>query len=120
MPLYNYACGRHGDFSDWRAMSEAAEPASCPSCGRAAPRTISAPTLALMDGSTRKAHSINERSADEPRVARKGEPEWSHAPGSKPADDHGHDHPHGHGHGHHHGHSRGHRHGPSRPWMIGH
>jgi hypothetical protein len=58
-----------------------------------------------MNSSNRKAHQVNERSADQPMVAsntgggvrRRGSPKRG-----------------GHGHGH------GHAHGPSRPWMIGH
>lgn len=104
MPLYNYVCRSHGEFAEWRAMSESAEPAPCPACGSSAPRAISVPSLALMDSATRKAHHINERSADQPRVVKANEP-------GAPAK---------HGHGHDHGRTPSHRHGPSRPWMIGH
>ncbi len=109
MPLYNYVCDSHGEFSHWRSMGDYAAPTPCPSCGDPAPRAISLPSLAVMNGTTRKAHHINERSADQPRVEKRVAGERT--------DGHGHG---GHGHGHAHGLRPGHRHGPSRPWMIGH
>lgn len=111
MPLYNYACQSHGEFESWRSMSECEEPAPCPACGLSAPRAVSAPWLANMDGATRKAHSINERSADQPVIETR-----------VPAGEGGHDKQHGHDHGHKHPHKHGHGHGhgPKRPWMIGH
>jgi putative FmdB family regulatory protein len=115
MPLYNYACTTHGEFDAWRPMAKSSAPARCPICRRLARRGVSAPNLADMDSNNRKAHSINERSAHEPRVVSKGDPGWSairgHAHGG------GHD---GHGHGHARAKPSGHRHGPARPWMVGH
>ena len=112
MPRYNYHCVDDGEFTDWRPMSEASEPTACPTCGKAAPRGVSVPSLALMSPTNRKAHHVNERSADQPRVEKR--------PAGKSSGGH---HPHSHG-GHcsHAGHGRkpGHSHGPSRPWMIGH
>lgn len=110
MPRYNYHCADHGEFTDWRPMSEAFEPTSCPTCGGEAARGVSVPSLAIMSPTNRKAHFVNERSADQPRVE------------TRSAGTGGHGHSHGaqcsHGGGH--GHKPGHRHGPSRPWMIGH
>ena len=109
MPLYNYCCDDHGEFADWRPMSEAGEPAACPDCGSDAPRAVSFPQLALMNATNRKAHFVNERSADSPRVE------------TRSANGHGSSNGGGHGAcGHDHGKRPGHRHGPSRPWMIGH
>ena len=108
MPLYNYVCLSHGEFDCWRPMSESDEPSPCPACGESAPRAISAPSLALMNSITRKAHSINERSADQPVMETR-----------TPAGERKTDHVCGHGCSHSQGKSR-HRHGPSRPWMIGH
>ena len=71
MPLYHYICGDCSEFTEWRPMSEAGQPVSCPHCGRSAPRAVSAPHLAVMDTSRRKARAIEERSADEPRVVRR-------------------------------------------------
>jgi hypothetical protein len=73
-----------------------------------------------MDSTRRKAHSINERSAHEPRVVSKGDPGWSAIGGHGHGESHGGGHDHGHGHDHSHGRRRGHRHGPTRPWMVGH
>lgn len=103
MPLYNYVCDVHGEFVDWRPMRESAAPAPCPDCRHLAQRAVSLPSLALMNSATRKAHGVNERSADSPKVVRTGEP------GAPLKCDHGHG-----GHGHAHGHAG------SRPWMIGH
>ncbi len=109
MPLYSYICDRHGLFDDWRSMSESGAPTACPACGKDAARAISAPALSCMDGSNRKAHYINERSADSPKVVSKAEPGHPENRGKG-----------GHGHAHGHPHSHAHSHGPSRPWMIGH
>jgi CrcB protein len=68
MPLYHYVCRDCHDFTQWRPMREAREPAICPTCGNAAPRGVSAPYLATMDTSKRKARAIEERSADAPGV----------------------------------------------------
>lgn len=112
MPRYNYHCADHGEFMDWRPMSEASEPTSCPTCGSEAARALSVPSLAIMSPTNRKAHAVNERSADQPRVetrsAEKGRHGHRHA-GQGGQCSHGG-----------HGHKPGHRHGPSRPWMIGH
>ncbi len=101
MPLYIYACEDCGPFSDWRPMSQAADPASCPHCDELAPRTISAPFLANMDPNNRIAHQRNEKSAHEPRVAAR---EQLDRHGAKRG-----------AHGH-----QGHKHHAARPWMIGH
>ena len=93
MPLYDYFCTQCGPFREWGAMSEAAMPAPCPDCGGCAPRAITAPSVSTLSGTSRTAHSRNEKSADEPRVV-----SGSGGGGG------------GHGHGH----------KPKRPWMIGH
>lgn len=71
MPLYHYICRDCSEFTQWRPMREAAQPAICPHCGRSAPRAVSAPHLATMDTSKRRARVIEERSTDEPGVARR-------------------------------------------------
>jgi putative FmdB family regulatory protein len=71
MPLYHYSCRDCSEFTQWRSMREAAQPATCPSCGELAPRAVSAPHLATMDTSKRKARAIEERSADQPGVVRR-------------------------------------------------
>lgn len=101
MPLYDYSCKQCGPFREWETMSNASQPAACPTCGGASKRLVCAPFLADMHPHNRIAHQRNEKSASEPRV----ESRPSHGePGG---------HPHAHAHGRH-------RHGPSRPWMIGH
>lgn len=68
MPTYDYACPDCGGFDAFRTLAERNEPASCPDCGTASPRVFaSAPRLALMDGGTRTAMDVNERSRHEPK-----------------------------------------------------
>jgi putative FmdB family regulatory protein len=71
MPIYDYRCEQCGEFSALRKMSESSLPCECEDCGELAPRIISAPNLALMDGSSRSAHERNEKSAHAPRQARR-------------------------------------------------
>lgn len=111
MPLYNFICDSCGAFDAWCDMSDCAKPAPCPVCRLSSARAVSAPRLALMDGGNRKAHTINERSADQPRMEKRSD-------GSHDGHNHGHKVGHGHNHGHRPGHA--HAHAPSRPWMIGH
>ena len=73
MPLYHYLCRKCSEFTAWRPMREAGQPALCPTCGSPAPRAVSAPHLAVMDTSRRRARAIEERSADQPGVVRREE-----------------------------------------------
>ena len=70
MPLYDFECAACGPFVSFRLIDDRNLPASCPTCSQVVRRTISAPNLCLMPGTTRKAHSINERSRHEPTVRR--------------------------------------------------
>ncbi len=70
MPLYDYDCRSCGPFREWRRMADFAKPAKCPDCRRSARRSVATPVLG-MDASLRKAYSINEKSAHEPRVVRR-------------------------------------------------
>ena len=70
MPLYEYACQACGVFDAWRAMADWKQPVACPECGVPAPRDLAQPVLG-MDWQRKKAHSINERSANEPRTVRR-------------------------------------------------
>lgn len=73
MPLYEYQCEACGRFSAWGVMSDPHAPCSCPACGCASPRRITAPNVALVSSSVRRAHERNERSAHEPgRTQRTG------------------------------------------------
>jgi putative FmdB family regulatory protein len=101
MPLYDYYCERCGAFEQQRPLSQAGEPVPCPSCQALAQRVITAPFLATMKSSTRKAHERNERSAHEPQVIRREPPVHEHG-------------------GPHHHHPHRHRQRAHRPWMIGH
>lgn len=71
MPTYEYACPGCGGFEALRPLAQRNEPAACPDCGTDAPRVFaSAPRLALLDGSTRRAHAVNERARHEPASSR--------------------------------------------------
>ncbi|MEJ2632580.1 MAG: zinc ribbon domain-containing protein [Acidihalobacter sp.] len=72
MPLYEYACTSCGTFSQFAPLTRSAEPADCPECGESAPKVIGAPALALMPASLRAAHASSEKSAHEPRRAKRG------------------------------------------------
>ena len=45
MPLYEYHCSGCGDFEATQAMARATAPASCPTCGKRAPRILSATAI---------------------------------------------------------------------------
>jgi len=68
MPIYEYDCVGCGDFALLRLMAERDQPCQCPTCGGLAVRVIlSAPGLATMAGSQRRANEVNERSAHAPQ-----------------------------------------------------
>lgn len=99
MPLYEFFCAECGPFEQRRAMSQASEPADCPSCAEPAPRLISAPNLRRTTPLQRMMLGRNEAGA-EPRVSRSP---TGAEPGA-PAEPHTHNH----------------KHHPHRPWMLGH
>jgi putative FmdB family regulatory protein len=71
MPTYDYACTTCGGFDAIRSLAQRNEPALCPDCTAVSPRVfVTAPRLALMDGSTRTALSTNERARHEPKTSR--------------------------------------------------
>ena len=78
MPTYDYRCADCGVFSAMRSIADRDADSACPECGARARRTISMPSLALMPGTARNAHQINERSANAPR--RSGEYRHVHGP----------------------------------------
>lgn len=120
MPLYDYECVRCGPFRKWRGMSEFARPARCPDCGKRAARSVASPMLG-MDWRQKTAHSINEKSAHEPRVVhrKRGDP-MVHDTHRDLTDarryGRGHRQDHGHAHGHKHGKLERSRH----PWAVRH
>lgn len=68
MPTYDYACSQCGGFDAFRKVAARNEAAACPDCGAASPRVfVSAPRLALMEGSTRRALETNERARHAPK-----------------------------------------------------
>jgi putative FmdB family regulatory protein len=66
MPSYAYECDRCGCFDAVRPLAEYNLPQACPGCGQAAPRALTTPSFASMDGARRIAASVNERSANAP------------------------------------------------------
>jgi putative FmdB family regulatory protein len=116
MPLYDYECRQHGPFSDWRKMSESENPAPCPICGALGRRSVSAPHLGI-DSGLRKAHSINEKSAEEPRVVRRRRgdpiPHDTHRDLNSHAQNHA-------GHSHSHDRGSGEAQVSNHPWMVRH
>ena len=71
MPLYDYSCPQHGNFSRLLPLARRNEEIGCPDCGGLSERVISAPRLALMNPQNRNAWERNERSAHEPLSAKK-------------------------------------------------
>jgi putative FmdB family regulatory protein len=68
MPTYDYACLRCGGFDALRNVSARNDPASCPHCGAVSQRVfVQAPSLGLLDVSTRSAIATNERARHEPK-----------------------------------------------------
>jgi putative FmdB family regulatory protein len=68
MPTYDYSCSECGGFEALRSLSVRNDPAACPECGLASQRMLSAaPSLALMEATTRTAMSVNERARHEPK-----------------------------------------------------
>ena len=68
MPVYDYHCAKCGPFESSRPMKESSEPAACPQCAALTARVLVAPSLNLMQASTRKAEIRNEKSANAPEV----------------------------------------------------
>ena len=71
MPIYEYECDACGVFSALRKISESSLPACCDMCGAESARIMSAPQLAVLGKTQREAHERNEKSAHEPRVAKR-------------------------------------------------
>jgi putative FmdB family regulatory protein len=124
MPLYNYECRRHGDFSEWADLSDFEKPAPCPVCRKPAQRTVSAAYLA-MDQKLSRAIGASEKSAHEPRVVRRrrGDPIPQHdvhrdLSGIRQTGHHNHHSHAGHSHAHEHGKKRTVR--SNHPWLVRH
>jgi putative FmdB family regulatory protein len=68
MPLYEYACRRHGEFELSRKMSESRLPVPCPSCRQPSVRILSAPNVAQVGMGERIGRDRNEQSRHEPAI----------------------------------------------------
>ena len=67
MPIYQYICADCGLFEEIAPISQFSDPCDCPTCGASSPRDLlSAPHLSKLTPQARRAHTINERSADSP------------------------------------------------------
>ncbi len=71
MPVYEYECNDCGVFTALRKMSESSAPAFCQECGAESERIMSAPRLSVIGKHQRQAHERNEKSANDPTVARR-------------------------------------------------
>lgn len=71
MPVYEYHCEECGRFSAIRKMAESGHPANCTTCGALSARVISVPNFALLASGRRLAHERNEKSAHEPKAAKR-------------------------------------------------
>ncbi|RKP57452.1 zinc ribbon domain-containing protein [Pararobbsia silviterrae] len=67
MPTYDYRCESCGVFTVMRRIADRDTDCACPECGTLSTRTISMPQLALMAGTARAGHQINERAAHAPQ-----------------------------------------------------
>ncbi len=103
MPLYEYRCATHGEFTHQTDIANRNNVFHCPSCGSNTTRIISAPALSLMNDRNRNAWAKNEKSAHEPIHKKK--------------------HSCGHDHSHNNSHKKTeymHASPGGRPWMLGH
>ncbi|MEZ5077509.1 MAG: FmdB family zinc ribbon protein [Solirubrobacterales bacterium] len=72
MVTYEFSCADCGAFEERRSMAAAAEPASCPRCGRLAGRRFGSFHAAAVPAASRRARSREERNGEAPeRVAAK-------------------------------------------------
>lgn len=71
MPIYEFNCQTHGEFSYQTEIAKRNDDHFCPTCGSLAERVISAPSLALMSSNNRQAWARNEKSAHEPQHKKK-------------------------------------------------
>jgi putative FmdB family regulatory protein len=70
MPVYEYLCDECGPFTDMRPMAECDAPQDCPNCESTSRRVIlTAPNFFSLPADKRKAHAVNERSANAPKTS---------------------------------------------------
>ena len=71
MPLYDYICADCGPFKETAPISQYDAPCACPTCGTLSERNLlCTPQVSAVSSLARKAHAVNERSADSPRRAK--------------------------------------------------
>lgn len=70
MPYYDFRCEVCGSFEEHRGLSEPADEATCPGCGRRARRVYSAFHISSVPAEVRRARRLNESGA-EPRLVRR-------------------------------------------------
>lgn len=68
MVVYVYRCPVHGVTEQTSPMGAAAATIPCPTCGRTAARSFTAPRLSLGSSRRRALIEATERSADQPQV----------------------------------------------------
>ena len=73
MPIYDFVCEGCGPFEQRRPFEESGTAACCPACGAEARRVYSMPNLKTMPTSLSNAMHRAEKSAHEPKVARRPE-----------------------------------------------
>lgn len=79
MPVYDYLCPACGPFTALVPMASFEADHDCPECGEAARRALlNVPHFALMSSTKRKAHAVNEKSANVPESTRRS---GKHPPG---------------------------------------
>ncbi|KAF1068937.1 MAG: hypothetical protein GAK45_01228 [Pseudomonas citronellolis] len=82
MPIYEYLCPQCGEFTQLRPMADRDAPCACPWCEAASVRAIlSAPGLATLAGSQRRAIETNERAQHAPQTLEEYKAKRKHAPG---------------------------------------
>lgn len=69
MPIYDFLCDACGVFPVMSSIAERDRVRACPACGKRMARGISAPSLALMPGTSRSAHATNEQAAHAPQLS---------------------------------------------------
>ena len=68
MPFYEYNCKNCGTFTSLQSMSRAGEACACQKCGGLSERALATPVLYSLSDARKKAHSINEKSANESNI----------------------------------------------------
>lgn len=121
MPIYDYACRRHGEFRIWAGLADFDKAAPCPVCGKPAGRTVSAAYVG-MDSKLCRAFGSSEKSAHEPRVVRRrrGDAIPAHDVHSDLSKGHGHANAHHGAHGHGSGRGRTKTVRSGHPWLVRH